>query len=284
MVSSPSKFSDDVGGKGEKHRPWYMFGGTRWPFPAAKSRKSGRRMALLWPEEDPASDRITNQLMFVPPSSSTGESSGQRLQVILPYYGLGSWFILTPGRDMFRDARCPVDTCTITLNQKQTAYADAIVYHHRFAYPSHPRPQKQVYALKLQYSQGWTKVLNRVVCPVSPFWNLIFEFCSEAETFCDFPPTLHVNAAIEPSKCDEIIILFSCPFYIYITVNKRNEYFISYNPRSSLANPEFKTVSTLERSPSSWTGKCLMFRKTSIQLILLRVNIAINCNLLSLRQ
>ena len=134
----------NIADENEKCLPWYMTVGTQWPLPAAKNPTSGRRMALLWPEEDPGSDRIMNQLMFVPPSLSTGESSSQRLKKILMYYGLGSWFRLKPGRDMFRDARCPVDTCNITLDQKQTADADAIVYHQFFELPHHRRPPQQV--------------------------------------------------------------------------------------------------------------------------------------------
>jgi hypothetical protein len=109
-------------------------------------------MALLWPEEDPGSDRITNRLVFVPPSYSADDSIGQKLKNILFYYGLGSWFPLKPGRDMFREARCPVDTCNITLDQNQTADADAIVYHHRFAQPGHPRPPRQVRRLYLLHT------------------------------------------------------------------------------------------------------------------------------------
>jgi glycoprotein 3-alpha-L-fucosyltransferase len=143
-----------------------MSGGTRRPLPAAKSPKSGRRMALLWPEEDPGSDRITNQLMFVPPSSSAGESSVQRLKKILFYYGLGRWFPLKLGRDMFRDARCPVDACTITLDQKQTADVDAILYYEHFTHPSHPRPPNQVRSLHLLYSRSSTESCDRVVSPI----------------------------------------------------------------------------------------------------------------------
>ena len=169
----------------EDCRPWYMSGGTRRPLPAVKSPKSGRRMALLWPEEDPGSDRITNQLMFVPPSSSAGESNGQRLKKILMYYGLGSWFHLKPGRDMFRKARCPVDTCTITLDQKQTADADAILYHDRFAHPGHPRPPKQVRRSSLLYSRGSTERHDRAVSPASSSSVRIFEIRYEAEALCD---------------------------------------------------------------------------------------------------
>ena len=146
-----SNFRQDVTDDGDKGRPWYMSGGTRRPLPAAKSSASGRRMALLWPEEDHGSDRITNQLMFVPPSFYAGDSSGQKLKKILLYYGLGSWFPLKPGRDMFREARCPVDSCTITLDQRQRTEADAIVYYNVFAHPRHPRPPRQVRRLNLLY-------------------------------------------------------------------------------------------------------------------------------------
>jgi len=161
-----SKVSENVTDEDEKGLPWFMSGGKRRPISAAKSPKSGRRMALLWPEEDPGSDRITNQLMFVPPSSSAGDSSVQRLKKILFYYGLGSWFPLKPGSDMFREARCPVDACTIALDQKQTAEVDAIVYHKRFTHPRHPRPPKQVRSLHLLYSRSSTGSCDRVVSPI----------------------------------------------------------------------------------------------------------------------
>jgi len=151
VVTKVSNVSEDVTDEGNKRRPWYMSGGTRWPLPAVKSPKSGRRMALLWPEEDPGSDRITNQLMFVPPSPSAGDLSGQMIKKILFYYGLGRYIPLKPGRDMFRDARCPVDTCTITLDQRQKIDADAIVYFGRFAHPGHSRPPRQVRGLRLPY-------------------------------------------------------------------------------------------------------------------------------------
>jgi glycoprotein 3-alpha-L-fucosyltransferase len=151
VVTKVSNISEDVANDGDKGRPWYMSVGKQWPLPAAKSPKSGRRKALLWPEEAPGSDRITNQLMFVPPSPPAGESSCQRLRKILLYYGLGSWFPLKPCRNMFREARCPVDTCTITLDQKLKTNADAIVYHHRFVHPHHSRPPKQVRGLNILY-------------------------------------------------------------------------------------------------------------------------------------
>jgi hypothetical protein len=82
--------------------------------------------------------------MFVPPASSAGESTGHRLKKILIFNGLGSWAPLKPGRDLFTQARCPVDTCTITPDKAQAADADAILYKDHFVNPGHPRPPRQV--------------------------------------------------------------------------------------------------------------------------------------------
>ena len=160
------KVSENETEEDEKFKPWFLSGGTRWPLPAVISPTSGRRMALLWPEEDPSSDRITNQLMFVPPSSSTGESIGQKLKKILFYNGLGRWMPLKPGRDMFREYRCPVDTCSITLDQDQTIDADAIVYFGRFNFPDRPRPPRQVRCLHLLYWRGSNESRDLVVSSV----------------------------------------------------------------------------------------------------------------------
>jgi hypothetical protein len=124
-------------------------------------------MALLSPEEESGSDRITNQLMFVSHFPSAGESSGQRFKKILFHYGLGSWFPLKSGKSMFRDAQCSVDTFTTTLDQKQTTDTDAINYHGMSTHSGHPRTPKQVQALKRLYSQECTKGQDRVVSPDS---------------------------------------------------------------------------------------------------------------------
>jgi hypothetical protein len=186
-----------------------MPGGTQWPLPAAKSPISGRRMALLWPEEDPGSDRITNQLMFVPPSSPAGDLSGQRLKKILFYYGLGRYIPLKLGRDMFREARCPVDTCSITLDQRQTIDADAILYYGRFAHPRHPRPPRQVRSFHLLSLRGPTECRDRLVSLSSCFWDRVFEICYEAEGFFDFVQSLCKNKSIELPECCDCVLLFS---------------------------------------------------------------------------
>lgn len=171
-VISTSVINDreDVLKEEEESRPWYMSGGTRWPLAAKRSRKTGRRIARLWPHESPDSDRITNQLMFVPPASPEEESSGRRLKKILIYNGLGSWSPLKPGRDVFTQARCPVDTCTITPDKAQAADADAILYKDHFVNPSHPRPPRQVCLSQWRCAQTACVWYRAAVVPSTGGW------------------------------------------------------------------------------------------------------------------
>lgn len=71
-------------------KPWYFTNGRRQPYEARRSQRSGRRLAKLMPEEDRWSDRITNQLMFVPPNYEEYRASGQMKTIVL-YNGLGPW-------------------------------------------------------------------------------------------------------------------------------------------------------------------------------------------------
>ena len=40
-----------------------MKGGTRQPHPAVRSKRTGKRIAMLWPDEDHYDDRVTNQVI-----------------------------------------------------------------------------------------------------------------------------------------------------------------------------------------------------------------------------
>lgn len=71
-------------------RPWYFEGGTRHPKPATINKKTRKRIAKLFPSEDPLNDRITNQLMFVPPNYQEIKKQ-KRYKTILLYNGLGAW-------------------------------------------------------------------------------------------------------------------------------------------------------------------------------------------------
>lgn len=54
------------------------------------SRKTKKRVAKLHPSEDRWSDRITNQLMFIPPNYEKTKSSGEHKTILL-FNGLGPW-------------------------------------------------------------------------------------------------------------------------------------------------------------------------------------------------
>lgn len=71
-------------------RPWYFSNGERYPKPARINKKTNKRLAKLTPAEDVRGDRITNQLMFVPPNYEELKNEG-KLKTILLYNGLGPW-------------------------------------------------------------------------------------------------------------------------------------------------------------------------------------------------
>jgi hypothetical protein len=124
--------------------------GTRRPLPAGKGRRSGCRNAVLWPEEVPGSDRIMDQ-MFSFQILSRRRLKRSRVPKNTFYHGLVCWFLLKPGRVMFRDARLFVQNCTITVDQNQRTEADAIFYFDRFAHQRHPRPHWLVRSLHPLY-------------------------------------------------------------------------------------------------------------------------------------
>lgn len=128
-----------------RSKPWYLAGGQRYPKSAKKSRKTRKRVAKLLPAEDPWNDRITNQLMFVPPNYDEILESG-KLKTILLYNGFGPWNI-KEGRDVFNKAKCPVNTCRLTAKREQANKADLILYKDYFVPTGIPRPPNQMFML-----------------------------------------------------------------------------------------------------------------------------------------
>nr|CAD7441845.1 unnamed protein product [Timema bartmani]CAD7461304.1 unnamed protein product [Timema tahoe] len=122
----------------EEGKPWYMSGGTR-------RSSSSRRLLGLWPAEEPGSDRIAQQLMYVPENYDPEKQV--HLKKILLYNGLGSWSPLKQGRESFLQSQCPVDTCTISTNKAEAQDADAILFKDHFVNPGHLRPGNQVWIL-----------------------------------------------------------------------------------------------------------------------------------------
>lgn len=76
-------------------RSWFFKNGEYYPKPAKVHKKRrGKKAHLqgskLFPYQDPHSDRIVNQLMYVPPNYEEIKASG-KLKTILLYNGLGPW-------------------------------------------------------------------------------------------------------------------------------------------------------------------------------------------------
>lgn len=103
--------------------------------------RSGRRIAKLFPSEDPNNDRIVDQLMYVPPDYNEESSS---LKKILVYNGLATWSPARAGRNIFLDSKCPVNKCSLTANKEEAKDADAILFKDQFSLPPHSRSMNQV--------------------------------------------------------------------------------------------------------------------------------------------
>lgn len=76
-------------------KPWFFKNGEYYPKPAKipkkrRGKKAHLQGSKLFPYQDPHSDRIVNQLMYVPPNYEEIKSSG-KLKTILLYNGLGPW-------------------------------------------------------------------------------------------------------------------------------------------------------------------------------------------------
>lgn len=128
-----------------KLKPWYLSGGQRYPKPSKKSRKTRKRVAKLLPSEDQWNDRITNQLMFVPPNYDAIQESG-KFKTILLYNGIGPWNI-KEGRDVFTKNKCPVSTCKVTAKRDVANKADLVLYKDYYVPTNVIRPAHQLYMM-----------------------------------------------------------------------------------------------------------------------------------------
>lgn len=90
VVESEREKSESAYDEVSSSRPWYFTNGERYPKPARINKKTKKRLAKLIPSDDVRSDRITNQLMYVPPNYEEIKNEG-RVKTILLYNGLGPW-------------------------------------------------------------------------------------------------------------------------------------------------------------------------------------------------
>ena len=124
--------------------PWYMSGGGRYP---------GHGRVGLYPEEcPPGDDRITQQLMFLPPSLEHTTP----LKNILVWPGGQDWGVVGEGREEFIRQECPVNTCTIAMGRgwqvpslAMLGEADLVLFSGHFIEPSFNKTTRQIWLLSL---------------------------------------------------------------------------------------------------------------------------------------
>lgn len=128
-------------GRTSTSKPWFMRNGDIRPEMSYAPKLS------LWPEEienndDPRSDRIINQLMYVPEGyveENFLPKGSLPLKKILLAYGKTGWSGLPFGRKKFLDDKCPVNACFIMSNPELIAKADAVIFKDRFVWPKQGR-------------------------------------------------------------------------------------------------------------------------------------------------
>lgn len=123
-------------------RAWYLSNGTRYPEPA-QTNEEGLHNASLLPLEHTQSDRILNQLMFVPPNYNATHQMGQFKTILVP--NMPHWWDIKEDDTIFAD--CPVKKCRITKINDESSVADLVFFHESYILLPNKRQPEQIYAL-----------------------------------------------------------------------------------------------------------------------------------------
>ena len=107
-------------------------------------------------------DRLRDQLMFYPPKDSIAEhqeDADTPLKKILFWNGASSWGI-RPGRGIFIKEQCPVSSCVIATNRRESQAADLIVFKDHFTMPGMDRRREQIWMIFMLESPLHTQVFK----------------------------------------------------------------------------------------------------------------------------
>jgi len=143
--------------------PWFLSGGTVRPTHVAVN-STGHMAGRLFPEEHPGTDRITDQLMFLPPSGdipSNQEDVSVPLKTILMWNGLSSWGKVRPGRGEFIKQECPVSTCAIVTDRSQAEQSDMVLFKDHFSLPQFKRPTSQIWMIFMLECPAHTQLFSK---------------------------------------------------------------------------------------------------------------------------
>jgi len=138
---------DNVSNQFSNHHPWYMENGDLWPW-----NISGQGTHLLSEDLPNTSDRVAEQLMYLPPKGYVPENiqeSEVPLKKILLWNGASSWGALKPGRGVFLKEKCPVSSCVLSSSRTEADSADLVIFKDHFTMPTFKRPLHQKWMLYL---------------------------------------------------------------------------------------------------------------------------------------
>ena len=105
-----------------RFKPWFLSGGLLRPDPESPVFSN----LAIWPEQEPASDRIADQLMYLPPGYDA--TKVVRNKKIFLFYGRGNSRDLPLGQERFLRDNCPVNTCELSTDRKDIESADAVFF------------------------------------------------------------------------------------------------------------------------------------------------------------
>ena len=109
-----------------KSIPWFMKGGNFRPLSSLSNIYSS---LPIFPHEDPSSDRIANQLMYIPANYEQiiAENHPKKIYLADAFFSWSSSEIVL-GQERFLRDKCPVNTCTITIDPNEVNMADAVIF------------------------------------------------------------------------------------------------------------------------------------------------------------
>lgn len=114
---------------------------SRITYPAVRPDSSQNRRDLrVWPEDDPNSDRILDQLSYIP------SVQANRTIVIFLAQSASAWGVKT-GDWVFIEESCPISNCLLTDSRRDGDSADVIIFRHDIAKRPKKRPLGQIWIL-----------------------------------------------------------------------------------------------------------------------------------------
>ncbi|XP_055309263.1 glycoprotein 3-alpha-L-fucosyltransferase A-like [Sitodiplosis mosellana] len=141
--------------------------------PASISDDTGIRDAKLLPDEDPGSDRILNQMMFVPPNYNSSRRKEIMKTIFMPYIPV--WWSIKFDDSTFVNSKCPVDACRFTVDPKERKTADLVMFANQFLHSNENRPPKQLYAMYYSEPPFFTPLLDQ---PDAINWTISYRYDS----------------------------------------------------------------------------------------------------------